>query len=154
MDMIRIFYGTKLVVAVIVLVVEIGAENNLFLLSLAKIFDEGKYHQTIKLKKLRHEEKWGLKHLFDQFWSVCTSTRPISFRAEKIKMSRYGGEEIELSDPDNSHNQRPAAPKLRGYLYVKHNPTSKKSRVRILSKVRNYLFRILYSSLQYGFIQD
>ena len=30
MDMIRIFYGTKLVVAVIVLVVEIGAENNLF----------------------------------------------------------------------------------------------------------------------------
>ena len=57
MDMIRIFYGTKLVVAVIVLVVEIGAENNLFLPSLAKIFDEGKYHQTIKLKKLRHEEK-------------------------------------------------------------------------------------------------
>ena len=30
MDMIRIFYGTKLVVAVVVLVVEIGAENNLF----------------------------------------------------------------------------------------------------------------------------
>ena len=65
-------------------------------------------------------------------------------------MSRYGGEEIELSDPDNSHNQRPAAPKLRGYLYVKHNPTSKKSRVRILSKVRNYVFRILYIYLQYG----
>ena len=61
-------------------------------------------------------------------------------------MSRYGGEEIELSDPDNSHNQRPAAPKLRGYLYVKHDPTSKKSRVRILSKVRKYLFRILYIS--------
>ena len=150
MDMIRIFYGTKLVVAVIVLVVEIGAENNLFLLSLAKIFDEEKSHQTIKLKKLRHEEKWGLKQLFDPFWSVCTSTRPISFREEKIKMSRYGGEEIELSDPDNSHNQRPAAPKLRGYLYVKHNPTSKKSRVRILSKVRNHFFRILYISIQYG----
>lgn len=49
-------------------------------------------------------------------------------------MSRYE-EEIELSDPDTSHNQRPAAPKLRGYLYVKHNPTSRKSRVRILSKV-------------------
>ena len=60
-------------------------------------------------------------------------------------MSRYGGEEIELSDPDNSHNQRPAAPKLRGYLYVKHNPTSKKSRVRILSKVRNHFFlKIIY----------
>ena len=57
MDMIRIFYGTKLVVAVIVLAVEIGAEYNLFLPLLAKIFDEGKSHQTIKLKKLRHEEK-------------------------------------------------------------------------------------------------
>ena len=49
-------------------------------------------------------------------------------------MSRYE-EEIELSDPDTSHNQRPAAPKLRGYLYVKHNPTNRKPRVRILSKV-------------------
>ena len=51
-------------------------------------------------------------------------------------MSRYEEEEIGLSDPDASRNQRPAAPKLRGYLYVKHNPTSRKSRVRILSKVR------------------
>ena len=67
MDMIRIFYGTKLVVAVIVLAVEIGAGNNLFLPLLAKIFDEGKSHQTIKPKKLRHEENGGLKHLFDQF---------------------------------------------------------------------------------------
>jgi len=68
MDMIRIFYGTKLVVAVIVLVVEIGAENNLFFCyRLQKIFDEGKSHQTIKPKKLRHEENGGLKHLFDQF---------------------------------------------------------------------------------------
>ena len=48
-------------------------------------------------------------------------------------MSRYE-EEIELSDPDASRNQR-LAPKLRGYLYVKHNPTSRKSRARILSKV-------------------
>ena len=62
-------------------------------------------------------------------------------------MSRYGGEEIELSDPDNSHNQRPAAPKLRGYLYVKHNPTSKKSRVRILSKVRKIMFLEYYTSI-------
>ena len=50
-------------------------------------------------------------------------------------MSRYEKEEIGLSDPDASRNQRPAAPKLRGYLFVKHNPTSRKSRVRILSKV-------------------
>ena len=32
-------------------------KQSFFLLSLAKIFDEGKSHQTIKLKKLRHEEK-------------------------------------------------------------------------------------------------
>ena len=60
-------------------------------------------------------------------------------------MSRYE-EEIELSDPDASRNPRPAAPKLRGYLYVKHNPTSKKSRVRILSKVLYLLLIIQYGS--------
>ena len=57
-------------------------------------------------------------------------------------MSRYE-EEIELSDPDASRNPKPT-PKLRGYLYVKHNPTNKKTRVRILSKVRIYLIFLLY----------
>ena len=32
-------------------------KQSFFLLSLAKIFDEGNSRQTIRLKKLRHEEK-------------------------------------------------------------------------------------------------
>ena len=45
-------------------------------------------------------------------------------------MSQY--KEIESSEADVGNT---LAPKLRGYLYVKHNPTSRNARARILRKV-------------------
>ena len=66
-------------------------------------------------------------------------------------MSRHE-EEPELSDADRSHRNPRLTPKLRGYLYVKHNPTSRSSRARILRRVciKAYINSVIYI-LKYGF---